>query len=225
MPRKTRAGLQAPPARSLASMRPRPDAAENSASSPFATTSDAASMRPRPDAAENSRWRDRRRTSSPSFNEAAARCRGKLARTCGRSSGPSCFNEAAARCRGKHGVARRLPPVAGASMRPRPDAAENSSSRTIHMPRTFRFNEAAARCRGKRGRHVTPKRPATGCFNEAAARCRGKLYNVTLKASGALAASMRPRPDAAENALIGRHRYRPQFASMRPRPDAAENGR
>ena len=37
-------------------------------------------------------------------------------------------------------------------------------------------------------------------------------------------ASMRPRPDAAENRwLAGRFRLASQRASMRPRPDAAEN--
>ena len=33
-------------------------------------------------------------------------------------------------------------------MRPRPDAAENSTGASKRAPRT-RFNEAAARCRGK----------------------------------------------------------------------------
>ena len=35
------------------------------------------------------------------------------------------FNEAAARCRGKRTIALDAPQVAAASMRPRPDAAEN----------------------------------------------------------------------------------------------------
>ena len=38
------------------------------------------------------------------------------------------FNEAAARCRGKPGGRRDLRPALRASMRPRPDAAENASS-------------------------------------------------------------------------------------------------
>ena len=37
-------------------------------------------------------------------------------------------------------------------------------------------------------------------------------------------ASMRPRPDAAENPRRVRVRSRSGRASMRPRPDAAENG-
>ena len=60
-----------------------------------------------------------------------------------------------------------------ASMRPRPDAAENPS--TLRQPRyrRRRFNEAAARCRGKRADEAA--RGGGGCrFNEAAARCRGK---------------------------------------------------
>ena len=38
-----------------------------------------------------------------------------------------------------------------------------------------------------------------------------------------LVASMRPRPDAAENASDNAYRLRTNTASMRPRPDAAEN--
>ena len=85
-----------------------------------------------------------------------------------------------------------------ASMRPRPDAAENSEvHRELHMEWAG-FNEAAARCRGKRprgrrrrdGRAVASMRPRPDAaengrieevtppklagFNEAAARCRGK---------------------------------------------------
>ena len=36
------------------------------------------------------------------------------------------------------------------------------------------------------------------CFNEAAARCRGKTRKEAKTAATAAAASMRPRPDAAE---------------------------
>ena len=64
------------------------------------------------------------------------------------------------------------------------------------------FNEAAARCRGKPGAG-----PADGggvrCFNEAAARCRGKRAPVPLDADAEQGASMRPRPDAAENSTSG----------------------
>ena len=35
---------------------------------------------------------------------------------------------------------------------------------------------------------------------------------------------MRPRPDAAENAVVSDQLVRWYCASMRPRPDAAENG-
>ena len=38
---------------------------------------------------------------------------------------------------------------AGASMRPRPDAAENPGRASPPLGRDLRFNEAAARCRGK----------------------------------------------------------------------------
>ena len=37
-----------------------------------------------------------------------------------------------------------------ASMRPRPDAAENSAAAAARAPGASGFNEAAARCRGKR---------------------------------------------------------------------------
>ena len=59
------------------------------------------------------------------------------------------FNEAAARCRGKRAAVRALCADQDASMRPRPDAAENRPTPAgVRSP--SRFNEAAARCRGKR---------------------------------------------------------------------------
>ena len=60
------------------------------------------------------------------------------------------FNEAAARCRGKPALAADARAQAWRpSMRPRPDAAENRppSVAAARPPRSF--NEAAARCRGK----------------------------------------------------------------------------
>ena len=78
----------------------------------------------------------------------------------------------------------RRPPRARASMRPRPDAAENAAHSARTVPGNARFNEAAARCRGKR----SPRR-ATTCrrfgFNEAAARCRGKREKATKEAAEA----------------------------------------
>ena len=59
------------------------------------------------------------------FNEAAARCRGKLAVRRPSGAAAAGFNEAAARCRGK-----QRDPLRG-------------------RDRGRRFNEAAARCRGK----------------------------------------------------------------------------
>ena len=61
-------------------------------------------------------------------------------------------------------------------------------------------------------------------FNEAAARCRGKPSARKGSMRTVRRASMRPRPDAAENpreifAICARR----TAASMRPRPDAAEN--
>ena len=206
-------------------MRPRPDAAENIVERLNWPPDGWASMRPRPDAAENKRRRRVRPGQwSACFNEAAARCRGKPAPF--GTMVPDCcgFNEAAARCRGKPAAATRTPP--------RP-------------PR--RFNEAAARCRGKPGLIIffLPRQPG---FNEAAARCRGKLDQGGSRELVPVAASMRPRPDAAENSTPaapgassptrfneaaarcrgkqGEPRRRlacRRRASMRPRPDAAEN--
>ena len=85
------------------------------------------------------------------------------------------FNEAAARCRGK----QTLCVPYGT---PRPG-----------------FNEAAARCRGKRPPAAHLERPG-GRFNEAAARCRGKRRPERERPRTRAQASMRPRPDAAENA-------------------------
>ena len=153
MPRKTPSGAAAAPDDLGASMRPRPDAAENAH-----------------DAAQIGR-------------------RGQS------------FNEAAARCRGKRLVVQRLDDRGGRG-----------------------FNEAAARCRGKRRRRGGPGRRAAGRFNEAAARCRGKRPEPELDLRPAPArASMRPRPDAAENPVIDYGWRQLDWASMRPRPDAAEN--
>ena len=102
MPRKTHEPEPADGRQVAASMRPRPDAAENFSAQLLSCATWIASMRPRPDAAENrgapTSTLDRRR-------------RG--------------FNEAAARCRGKPGGRGRGERRADASMRPRPDAAEN----------------------------------------------------------------------------------------------------
>ena len=151
MPRKTRLLFHNPNHGIRASMRPRPDAAEN--------------LRSPAGAPAGHVW---------SFNEAAARCRGKRAGLPPRSRG-----------------------AAPASMRPRPDAAENGSRKICSPVSRRRFNEAAARCRGKRrrraaagsrpaasmrprpdaaenGRAVAPNADRQPSFNEAAARCRGK---------------------------------------------------
>ena len=84
------------------------------------------------------------------------------------------------------------------------------------------FNEAAARCRGKRA-HTYPAAEDREGFNEAAARCRGKRFKFVGRGRGAGPASMRPRPDAAENLLFEVRPHQRRSASMRPRPDAAEN--
>ena len=133
-----------------ASMRPRPDAAENCRSTPSRPSTCDASMRPRPDAAENRPAVARRGGARHRFNEAAARCRGKLWHVRPDGYEDFCFNEAAARCRGKRaGGNRPLRIDADASMRPRPDAAENVGTRGLGVRGRTGFNEAAARCRGK----------------------------------------------------------------------------
>ena len=87
-----------------------------------------------------------------------------------------------------------------ASMRPRPDAAENAAPAAAAERLERSFNEAAARCRGKHSQEV------------------GVRIDLDH-------ASMRPRPDAAENALARLGLALTGRASMRPRPDAAENER
>ena len=161
---------------------------------------DRASMRPRPDAAENRRARPRHAACARRFNEAAARCRGKPAPSI-RMSAIRVF----------------------ASMRPRPDAAENGRPRLRRNEWPGCFNEAAARCRGKLSRRSEAK--SSPCrFNEAAARCRGKRDMEEEEWRYGGGASMRPRPDAAENPHRLPGPAGPGAASMRPRPDAAENG-
>ena len=71
-----------------ASMRPRPDAAENLEWDGRPLPERIASMRPRPDAAENEEEEDMTRHWWQGFNEAAARCRGK--HTSSRPSPTSC---------------------------------------------------------------------------------------------------------------------------------------
>ena len=113
--------------------------------------------------------------------------------------------------------------VLDASMRPRPDAAENDQFGAERPRQSQRFNEAAARCRGKRG-GFDAARTRRRRFNEAAARCRGKPAARRAAVRSAPGASMRPRPDAAENLRQLKHYPRLDLlASMRPRPDAAEN--
>ena len=89
-------------------MRPRPDAAENLQDAVFDVQAYFASMRPRPDAAENSTGGHVLFQRSSGFNEAAARCRGKLSVLPQRERGEG---------------------LRYASMRPRPDAAENARRR------------------------------------------------------------------------------------------------
>ena len=50
-----------------------------------------------------------------------------------------------------------------------------------------------------------------------------KTQQVAATIGRLAAASMRPRPDAAENLRMEREREQASRASMRPRPDAAEN--
>ena len=106
MPRKTWIRSAADLAALDASMRPRPDAAENPVLDVRALAQARASMRPRPDAAENlPRDRDRERrhhgaSMRPRPDAAENSTPGFPRRGSGRS-----FNEAAARCRGKHGGA------------------------------------------------------------------------------------------------------------------------
>ena len=175
MPRKTRFGSRRVARRLRASMRPRPDAAENiRAGSPACR---------------------RRRC----FNEAAARCRGKPGTGRVREGRCSVASmrprpdaaendygwraldwEFCASMRPRPDAAENLPlrPSLGvdagvASMRPRPDAAENARRCRPLRSHAHRFNEAAARCRGKRVA-ASRGRGGVGGFNEAAARCRGK---------------------------------------------------
>ena len=163
-----------------ASMRPRPDAAENVHARHFLRPGHTASMRPRPDAAENADPSPAPRCRAACFNEAAARCRGKRRNPDTGHWRKTGFNEAAARCRGKQlrpgeqGGAAQV-----ASMRPRPDAAENGH----------------ARCGGRVRQPHASMRPRPDAAENV---LRGRALVRRLRAS------MRPRPDAAENAASRR---------------------
>ena len=128
-----------------ASMRPRPDAAENPAVPRRCRPRHAsASMRPRPDAAENELAPAAAPAGAKRFNEAAARCRGKRRTAGGPGAAAGRFNEAAARCRGKRPLFRIGGDRAAASMRPRPDAAENPA---VPPERTDEMRQASMRPR------------------------------------------------------------------------------
>ena len=60
------------------------------------------------------------------------------------------FNEAPAKCRGKLRDRRIREGSYGASMRPQRNAGENSGRRLKLLRGRVRFNEAPAKCRGKR---------------------------------------------------------------------------
>ena len=77
MPRKTSSLSPGRAPSPPASMRPRPDAAENYGLPENERAGVAASMRPRPDAAENICAGRCGQPFTTRFNEAAARCRGK----------------------------------------------------------------------------------------------------------------------------------------------------
>ena len=64
MPRKTAALVEPEPGRPVASMRPRPDAAENQRRAEWYLYRMPASMRPRPDAAENPEAKAREETAA-----------------------------------------------------------------------------------------------------------------------------------------------------------------
>ena len=89
-------------------MRPRPDATENAGRGERRLRAAVASMRPRPDATENARSAAARRVPGPA--RASMRPRPDATENCGarvaKPGRPLRFNEAAARCHGKLPTAR-----------------------------------------------------------------------------------------------------------------------
>ena len=90
------------------------------------------------------------RISVTGFNEAPAKCRGKLDNVLsGRGSFPR-FNEAPAKCRGKPAKpTANFLSAKSASMRPQRNAGENALPAACSAIRRTSFNEAPAKCRGK----------------------------------------------------------------------------
>ena len=137
-------------------------------------------MRPQRNAGENG-WHDVSHVwfEEARFNEAPAKCRGKLGVFLySRQLGGCGFNEAPAKCRGKRWS--ELPQagrLSRASMRPQRNAGENSQERWCNSPDGDRFNEAPAKCRGKLTITLASYNPQLG-FNEAPAKCRGKPPNA-----------------------------------------------
>ena len=110
-----------------ASMRPRPDAAEKVADRRRILVLPRASMRPRPDAAEKMLRRAIEHPPGAASMRPRPDAAEKVLVAAVAPRRPASFNEAAARCRGK--VRRGWKTRRGAyyaSMRPRPDAAEKS---------------------------------------------------------------------------------------------------
>ena len=203
MPRKNDRAIAPLRGPGLASMRPRPDAAEKLPTSVFVTP-----------------------FFFSRFNEAAARCRGKTRRGGRRRRRTRRrFNEAAARCRGKtpppphHCAGKEV-----ASMRPRPDAAEKQN---LCRNRARRGTHASMRPRPDAAEKPIevmglPAAPTAASMRPRPDAAEKRTMAKRWTADGL--ASMRPRPDAAEK----REQERdlavrvPLRASMRPRPDAAE---
>ena len=209
MPRKTSPAGTTSIGAPAASMRPRPDAAENAAEPRRARRAGVvASMRPRPDAAENRRRRRheldradasmRPRPDAAENDEPAQVAVDPAEQASMRPRPDAAENQGVLRLDLEGGLL--------ASMRPRPDAAENEDE-----PGRRRAGlQASMRPRPDAAENAPPRVVADAQggprFNEAAARCRGKRPGPERLDADARMASMRPRPDAAENRSAGRRR-------------------
>ncbi len=203
-------------------------------------------MRPQRNAGENTGASEVSPWESESFNEAPAKCRGKLHERPRRIKPIASFNEAPAKCRGKPKGQDRIAMVIlkgfneapakcrgkpspmgserrgeSASMRPQRNAGENQHCHAVERSRKTRFNEAPAKCRGKLPNQALT-RICNHCFNEAPAKCRGKRRQTQI--AGLVGGRFNEAPAKCRGKLnmsIDSGVSTP--ASMRPQRNAGEN--
>ncbi len=132
------------------------------------------------------------------------------------------FNEAAAKCCGRLHFGYFSRTLHAASMRPQQNAAEDDllpDAREIRARASMRPQQNAA----EDDVPIPSGDDKIPSFNEAAAKCCGRHFSFRLLRSFPYQASMRPQQNAAEDVQGGLDSARVPSASMRPQQNAAED--